>query len=440
MTPAGTSRRPSILALAILSASLLGASEVLAGAAVSTAAVLPARGAGGAADLRRITSEVRSALRERGVALKLQAETKDAAIALGVSGRPTADQFRLMAERLGVDLVVDPQLTRSAEDGTRLELIGYSAVRGSTRGCGAPFAAATPGAPEDPAPPVRACLSAIFEEPPAPGLPPVQMLPLWTQKVQPAAPAAHPKKPAKMKDEGEGQPFWAEFDHTGVFADLGFLMSFCRGDTLCRNIDMGYGGRLRLGYRIYSYVAISLSAAGGAFQVPGSTDVQTLAKVDRTFAFWGVYPGLRYHPVNRFFLDPFIGVDLGWSWLAFAQKEEHGLKQGIPIGAQNLPADASSYLSKRYVGSMNGFTVAPQAGLRIFPIRNFAIGVVGEWMIPIWQTVCSRTYQAVGGHSTHSAEVCRDVDKAGDLKPEGLGSSKQLPSFINVEVNVVFVF
>ncbi|MDD5307534.1 MAG: hypothetical protein PHU25_09475 [Deltaproteobacteria bacterium] len=438
MIPAGKSRRRGIGVLILAAASVFGGSKALADNAVSTAAVLPARGIGDAADLHKITSGVRAALRERGIALTLQAETRNAAVALGVSGRPTAEQFRLIAARLGVDMVVDPQLTRGMEGGTHLELIGYRTARGNTRGCSAPVAAAPPGSPADLGPPVRACLSAIFEEPPAPGLPPVRMLALWTQPAQEEKDTGQ-RRPVKMKDDGEGAPFWAEFDHTGVFADLGFIMSFCQGNTLCKNIDMGYGGRLRVGYRISSYVAVSISAAGGAFEVPKSTDMQTLATVDRTFAFWGVYPGLRYHPVNRFFLDPFIGVDLGWSWLAFAQKEQDP-NQGAPSGTSNLPVDVSSYTGKRYVGSMNGFTVAPQAGLRIFPIRNFAVGIVGEWMIPIWNTVCSRTYALVGAQSTNSGEKCMDVDKAGDLKPDGLGNLKELPEFINIEVNVVFVF
>jgi len=256
--------------------------------------------------------------------------------------------------------------------------------------------------------------------------------------VPPVATEPEPS-PRLITEPQEDPPFWAEWDHAGIFADLGFILSWCQGETLCIDDALGYGGRLRVGYRISSYFALSVSGAAAAFQPPTSTDAQALAQVDTTAVWFGIFPGLRYHPVNHFLLDPFIGVDLGWVWNYYIESAQLELAPGVDIPV-DIQAAYGDLLKTRTMVTMNAFAFVPQVGLRLFLSRGAAIGVLVEYMIPLWDEVCSQVYTSVPDQSVDSPEQCRPVEEAGSLQPEGLDKASELPRHLNLEIDLAFLF
>ena len=248
------------------------------------------------------------------------------------------------------------------------------------------------------------------------------------------------------KKEKKKKHDWKRWDHAGLFAELGFLFSWCNREGMCETTGKGYGGRFRFGVRIASYVALSFSAVAVDHQMPITTDTEVFLNVAQAFVYAGVFGGLRVHPVRRFPVDPYVGVDLGYSWLLYAQN--------TPIEAEidpTLPEEVATQIAalanvRRETLYLKGFTVTPEIGVNFFAAPALAFGVHVQWILPFWKDVCSRVYNPAEQGLKSAPQVCTKVDGAAgveeydEITKSLLASKDNLPRFVSLELDLTFVF
>jgi hypothetical protein len=394
-----------------------------------TAAVLPTQGPLSPESLKTITIEFRSRIRERGYLLARQRDVRRAASQAGVSGPPTVEQMAGVGRAVGASLVFSPLVVGQPGKGWRIELL---ALRSPHTALGPIAERLTPVAGagldlDDVEHAVASLVSRLLE--PFPAEPVEQQVDLAADEHD---------QPQKMKDY-RGSVL-DEYDHEGFFADLAFVLAICRGDTMCQGVNPGLGGRLRVGYRIRAYVALSVTGIGAGHNVPVTTDAEEIARTDRAFAWAGVYGGVRYHPINKHWFDPFIGFDMGWTWLIYTEL----VKGTSDSGMSYMGVEISEFYSRRNNLSMNGFTFVPQIGLHFYVMRNVSLGLALNWLIPVWKEACTEFKEWEFGERLDSGDKCIDVDEAdsGFLEMEHgeLADRDELPWFFNLEIVLAFTF
>lgn len=418
------------------------------------AAVVPARGDLNEDESKALTSEVRAQLRGFDFVLGTQQPVREAAERIAPSGLPSASQLAEIALSVQAE-VIFAVLVVAAEPS--LQVVGFDLRRGAHRGVAASL-------PQPPAggytkeifrAPLHACFVALTKKPadPAVGLlPEVRRLDLSglgpgvTQpEIDPyAAPAATVTAQPELPATPAADDRWKKWNHEGFFMDLGFVLSYAFGDTLCRDAEKGLGGRFRVGYRFFEMFALSLSASGAAHEIPKGS-IQDMASVDRFFFWAGVFGGLRFHPVRKFVIDPFIGLDLGWTWMMHFSKVADGELPDISALSPEEQQKLQDLMGKRITLTMQGFTLVPQAGLRIFLAPGFALGVAVEWQIPFYSRVCASATTATVENQgvTTLEEKCGDPATAGVLTEDigyDLTKSSELPKFLTAEFGLSFVF
>jgi len=394
-----------------------------------TAAVLPAQGPLSPESLKAITIEFRARVREHGYRLVRQQEVRDAALRAGVDGPPTVTQLAAIGREVGASVVFSPLVAGRAGEGLRIELL---ALRAPDTALG-PLSEALESSDG-----VAIDIDAVEHA--------VASLVERLLEPYPAEPLAREvdladdqhDQPKKMKDYRGN--LLDEYDHEGFFADLGFMLTFCQGDTMCRDVNPGYGGRLRLGYRIRAHFALSLSGIIAGHNVPFTAE--ELIRTDRAFIWTGVYGGMRYHFVNKHWFDPFIGLDLGWTWILYTELVSGASKDGDDYTYMGLPID--EYTEQRNNLSLNGFTLNPQIGMRFFVTRNVALGVVLNFVAPVWREACNKFTKWELGEEIDSGDTCKPIDEADteflQMEHGELKDRSELPWFLDLEIDLAFTF
>lgn len=409
---------------------------------VRRAAVVPSEGALAEPALRAVTSELRLRLRDYRYRLVMQRRVRAGVGRVG-SADTRREKLSDLAEELDAELVVLARVgvAPSGERVLRLFSAGADAPRPG------PFDArietSRPGRLRrgDLRRAVRAALREALGEPPP------------TVETRQGPPADRPgpeveeevvgPQPRQMDQHDEDE--WHDADHEGFFGDLSFLLSWCYGDTLCHGTGTGYGGRLRLGYRILSHLALSVSGAVSGHNLPSSTDVQSIAHTDRALLWLGVFGGARGHFLNRSWFDPYLGLDLGWMRLFFTEQVE----------PKTAGEDCTTYMGIDLCGestqmhntlSLDGFALAPHAGINFFITRNVALGIQLELLVPFWSKAC-RELEISGlsaGGEADEGKRCRDVEGADeeflDLEHGRISDEGELPIHLDLDLHLAFVF
>ncbi len=406
------------------------------------AAVVPSEGALSDPALRAVTSELRLRLRDYRYRLLLQRRVRAGVERVG-SADTRREKLGALADELDAGLVVLARVgvAPSGERVLRLFSAGADARRPG------PFDArietSRPGRLRrgDLRRSVRAALREALGEPPSAERrkgPPAERPPSQAEQEEVVGPRP---RPIDRHDEDE----WHDADHEGFFGDLSLLFSWCYGDTLCHGTGTGYGGRLRFGYRILSHLALSVSGAVAGHNLPSSTDVQSIAHTDRALLWLGVFGGARGHFLNRSWFDPYLGLDLGWMRLFFTEQVE-------PEVASD---DCTTYMGVDLCGestqmhntlSLDGFALAPHAGVNFFITRNVALGIQLELLVPFWSKAC-RELEISGLSSAGEADEgkrCSDVERADeeflDLEHGRISDEGELPIHLDLDLHLAFVF
>lgn len=209
---------------------------------------------------------------------------------------------------------------------------------------------------------------------------------------------------------------------------------------MCRDVNPGYGGRLRLGYRIMAHFGVSVSGIIVGHNVPMTTDAATIARTDRAFIWTGVYGGARYYPLNKHWFDPFVGIDLGWSWILYTE-----LVTGTGEGEMTyMGLEIDQFYERRNNLSLNGFTLTPQIGVRFFVTRNVSLGLVLNWLIPVWREACTEFTEWELGEKISSGDRCVDIEDADssflEMEHGELSDRRELPWFLDLEIDLAFTF
>ncbi len=403
----------------------------------SKAAVLPTGGDLSLDERKSVTIEIRARLRESGHRLARQKDVRQAASSVGKEEDYSKGQLTAIARAVQAAIVVAPMIRSSSTGPIQLTLrkldvhtsdlveltatIPTPGVEGLTR--------------DQARPAVAACVAAAIGASPRPEygpFPPVR---------RPGD--NHPPAAAVKKDDKDG---WGRWDHSGIFVDGGFVLAWCYGDSLCKNAELGFGGRLRVGFRMNSILAVSITGAVAAHEVPTSGEIEKLLSIERAFVWTGVYGGFRYHPIKKFPLDPFIGFDMGWTWFIYTESRDIGDLPIDEIPAEYLPSDISTYLRKRTSLVLDGFSVVPQAGLRFFFTPNIALGVSAEWVLTYWRSVCARVSEPTAEGMSNSGKKCAPT---GNLEPleridpelkDSLTKRKGLPKIVTLEFELNCIF
>lgn len=493
----------STLWLIVLGSGILSnwaSAEEIAGQA---AAVLPTVGTVNGSELKICVVEIREQLRFQGYQPVVQKDVRNAMAALNFMGKPTANQLVDAANLLQADLIFVSVVSEAADGEFYLDVAAMKAVNGSSRAVrirlpsrGAapyeskqflPAAAAAVASLLDKDPhPVHGPFPAITildpgrlirKETPSPMVPAVAPPPAKVvtspppQKTDPVATATTPSKTAKKDsekvvpeaasaDEAAGdkalalkeadagtqkKPYnWKKWDHAGLFGELGFMFSWCRRGAMCETTTKGYGGRIRLGVRIASFVALSFSAFAVDHQMPITTDTEVFLNVAQAFVYTGVFGGLRVHPVRRFPVDPYVGVDFGYSWLLYAENVAVAPDPSIP---EEVSDQFSSLINvRRETIYLKGFTVTPELGINFFVAPALAFGIHVQWILPYWKDVCSRVYNPGMAAFNSAPQICALVEDVGttagldEKSLELLSKKDDLPRFISLELDLTFVF
>lgn len=412
------------------------------------AAVVPTRGDIGEDEVKALTSEFRAQLRYFDFSLAQQQPVREAAQRVAPSGLASASQLAEIALSVEADAIFISLVVASPP---ALHVVGFDLNRGVHRGVAAPLSPRPPGGytREAVRSALHACLVALSKktgDPAVGDLPAVRRLDLSglgpgeeaTAAIEPyatPAPAVEPRE----QDGPAPRDRWKKWEHEGFFMDLGFVLSYAYGDTLCRDAQRGLGGRLRVGYRFFEMLALSITAAGAAHEIP-SGSLESLAGTERFFFWSGVFGGLRFHPVRKFVLDPFLGLDLGWTWMMhFSKVPEEDSGFSIP---EELQEDYDKWAGTRVTMTLQGFTLVPQAGIRLFLAPSFAIGMTVEWQIPFYKRVCvTMTETTTAG--LEGGQKCGDPATA-DVLIQDIGydltKTSQLPKFLTMEFGLAFVF
>jgi hypothetical protein len=398
------------------------------------AAVLPTQGPLSPESRKTITIQFRSRIRERGYLLARQREVREAAARAGVEGPPTVEQLARIGREVDAGIVFSPLLAGQPGEGLRIELMGLRSPATALGPISERLAPADgPGLDLDE---VEQAVDSLVERllEPFPAVPVEQEVDLTSDQHDP---------PEQMKDY-RGK-LLDEYDHEGFMADLGFVLAFCQGETMCHESPPGYGARLRLGYRIRSVAAISVSGIVAGHELPMTTDLEDWQRANRSFVWAGVHGGFRIHPINRHWFDPFIGLDMGWTWMFYTEKAtppEDTEDCGLTI--MGIPKCSSETSQIRNAVTLEGFTFTPQLGLRFFITRNVSLGVIAEWLLPVWREVCNEAKTYILNEDPQKESACVSIDKADadwlTLSRGALSDKSERPWFFNLEFDFAFTF
>ncbi|HUT79244.1 MAG TPA: hypothetical protein VM285_16210 [Polyangia bacterium] len=403
--------------------------------APGAAAVLPATGELPPGVRRALTIELRRGLAARGYSLVIQERVREVAAKMAGERLPGALDLSRAGEILGADLVIAPRVEREPGPGVNHALTGIGVRSGGGFLGPSRVPLPTAGGPlsrEDLARSAEQLLLALLSVQNGTAAP--------AGATGPALPEGEAaKQPADI--ERHDQEEWYDADHDGFFGDLSFLLSWCTGDLLCATTGTGYGGRLRLGWRIASYVAVSATAVFAGHSLPTTTDLEELARTERMLLWYGFHGGVRLHPVNRSWFDPFAGFDLGWTRLYYTEKVE---ADAADCSMSYMGVDLCEYTSVRNSLRMDGFTVTPQLGVNFFVTRNVALGIVAEFLVPFWSEACNEVTRSSFGESAQKDSSCVDVEDAdGDfltLENGTLDDEDELPWHFDLELHLSFSF
>jgi hypothetical protein len=423
-------RRCPVLAAVVLG-SCLAALPALAGEQpVPVAAVLPAAGDPAPEIRRALTIELRRALAARGYRLAVQERVREVAAPLPGDRLPEPLELARIGGALAADLVLAPRLERGPDGGLTAAGLAVRSGAGALGPARVPLAAAgTAVPPEVLADAAGRLLRALLD---GAGAAPAEAAngSAWDGE--------EARQPADLPRHDEGE--WHAADHAGFFGELSFLLSWCDGDLLCRDTGTGFGGRARLGWRIASIVAVSATAAVAGHDVPSVTDLEELARTERVLVWYGFHGGVRVHPINRSWFDPFAGIDLGWTRLFYTEKvsSEAGGCQTSYMGI-----DLCDYSTVRNGLTIDGFSIAPQVGVNFFVTRNVALGVVAEFLIPFWSKACNELTATALGEGTTKGTSCVDIEDADrgflELEHGTLDDEDGLPWHFNLGIHLAFV-
>ncbi len=457
------------------------------------AAVIPVRGTVSGNELKAVAKEVREQLRYHGYRLSTQKEVRQAIQTTAGKTDATLSHLGAVAKSLDTELVLVPVVIGSDTAGFVLGLISFNPESGSLWAVQArlPRRGAGSFTQRQVSPAAAACVASLLFEEPSPVLAPfpqvVQIDPYAALNIYGLRSAQKrsstetpppdmrlerrelekgttlppvetpPEKTAMSEGEGprsellqepEEEPKydWTRWDHKGFFLELGFLFSWCRGEVLCDGATSGYGGRLRIGYRIFSYVAISVSGVAVDHKMPLTTDMDVFLDVNSAFVRAGVFGGIRFHPVRYFVVDPFVGLDLGTLWYLHASNKSVAMDPSeIPAGVPQEVVD--KYLSaRRSTTYLRGFTVAPELGVNFFVAPSTSLGIHAQWTFPFWGKACVRVSDPANPVLMENPQVCSRVkniatNNAMDpISIQTLSNKENLPRFIQLELNLSFVF
>jgi hypothetical protein len=460
MPPEARQKRGGALLSIFIRLSLTSAA--LAGEISERAAVIPATGSLSVNELKSVVIEIRAEMRAHGYLLATQRAVRQAAAPL--SSPPAEEELRTVARQLGADILLWPRLRRLDTGAYYLVIAGISSAADSPVAVRArlPSRGAGVYTRRQIKPAIAACIAEIVHASPNPiygpfpkveTVDPASLLSKEGRDDSESSKASRredenaPARPAgrtDTPDDDSEKKDWSRWDHAGIFGELGFVFSWCRGDALCSGASQGYGGRIRAGVRIISIISISVTGVGVDHHMPITTDTEVFLNVKNAFVAAGILGGLRIHPVRRFFVDPFVGIDLGWLWLLHASNETIEVPVGLPDGLSEEVAELAS--TRRTALSLQGFTVAPEIGLNFFVAPVLAFGVHVQWTIPFWRDACARVYDPTTGGMSSASKVCVDPDKVktSTTMPSSvadlLSKEDNLPKFIALELSLTFVF
>jgi hypothetical protein len=411
------------------------------------AAVLPTTGELPPEVRRALTIELRRGLARRGYRLAAQQRVRKLAAGAPAERLPDALELDRIGRILGADIVLAARVEPGSGDrfsvvagAVRPGAVVLGPIRASLRLAGSsPSSTELVGAAEG-------LLLALFADRgravvadgtagPAP--------PVDEPEKQPADLERYVEEPARQPvdierhDEGE----WHDANHEGLFGDLSFLFSWCSGDLLCAATGTGYGGRLRLGWRIASYLAVSATAVLAGHSLPTSTDLEALVRTERMLLWYGFHGGLRGHPINRSWFDPFFGIDLGWTRLYYIEKV---LSDADDCLTDYMGMDLCEYATVRNSLRMDGFTVTPQLGINFFVTQSVALGIVAEFLVPLWSRACNEVTRSSLGEAAKKDRACVDIEDADEdflaLEHGTLDGEDELPWHFDLELHLSFVF
>ncbi len=433
-------------------------------------------------ELKLCFEEIKEQLKLQGYDVKKEQEVDKALNKKGVEGKPTRFQLKEAGVSIGADLIIISNIHETVSKEHFLDMAAMNVKTGSIRllTVKLPFRGEIPyrseafipatavvvanllGKSPDPmhapfpeiymANPERLIKSEAFEP-----LPVIQKLPEVHEEPEEIE-IEDEFTVSDLDDAPKKKKDWKKWDHSGMFGELGFMFSWCMREGICESAKKGYGGRIRLGVRIASYVSLSFTAVAFDHQMPISTDVEVFLNADKAFVYAGVFGGLRIHPVRRFPVDPYIGIDFGHSWLLFAQNTE-GLDGSMFDIPEEYQETISTLSKRREIVSLKGFTVTPEIGVNFFAAPSVAFGVHVQWLLPFWKYACSRVYDPIRQSLKSTSKVCSELGqinalpaadenadassaaKTMDEKTRTLLSDKNnLPRFISLELDITFVF
>jgi hypothetical protein len=198
-----------------------------------------------------------------------------------------------------------------------------------------------------------------------------------------------------------------------------------------------------VGIRIMSYVALSISGIAVDHQMPITTNTEVFLNVDSAFVFAGFFGGIRVHPVRRFPVDPFVGIDFGSLWLLYAENSTVEPDPSLAAVAAQLQGLVDN---RREVIYLRGYGITPELGVNVFVSPNFAFGIHAQWLIPIWKKACTQVYNPTLEGLKSSSQVCENVDKVKTndamdaVVADKISNKDNLPRFVSVELDLTLLF
>jgi hypothetical protein len=441
----------------------------------SLAAVLPAKGPITTPELKTVVKMIRAQLRYQGDRLVLQKHVRTALQKVGAKGPPTRIQVETITTSLGASRLLIPVVAGDGDVGFELVLLLYDKKKKDTRIRAAKAKLPPRGGgiytKKEVGPAAAATVAFLLGRHPNPvegPFPTIQKVapdrilgktePAAEKSAEPAAPADSEeasskkvendkyRKPqlAEPEEEKGEKRNWERWDHTGLFAEIGFMFSWCRQDGLCASPSNGYGARIRFGIRIMSYVALSITGIGVDHKMPITTNSEVFLNVESAFVYAGFFGGIRFHPVRRFIVDPFVGIDFGSLWLLYAQNEEVPIDSSIP---EAYISTAESFGNKRRETIyLKGFTITPEFGFNVFITPAFAFGFHVQWLIPFWKKSCVRAYNPTVEGLKSTDQVCAEVKSIKNSETmdeevaEKLSNKDNLPRFVSIELDLTVLF
>ncbi len=452
--------------------------------AKGVAAVAPPVGAVTAPELKACAVEIREQLRFHGYRLAVQADVRAAMAAAGAKGKPTMDQLKQTAQSVGADLLFVSVVSQNEVGDMYFETAALNMKTGTARAVRAklPSRGAMPYRSEHFLPSVATGVARLLDTPPNPihgpfpqiiEIDPKRLIRKETAPSKIPTPPSVPP-PATKPDESVSKPGsetggtepksatiqvgpekpenadkkkkrdWKKWDHAGLFGELGFMFSWCRQEGMCSIAGRGYAARIRFGVRIASYVALSFSAVAADHQMPITTDTNVFLNVKQALVYAAIFGGLRVHPIRRFPVDPYVGIDLGYSWLLYASNTLVQADPNIPTTIANQLG--SMMTTRRETIYLKGFTATPEFGVNFFVAPPLAFGLHVQWLLPRWKHICSRVYDPTVQGLKSTARICTTMDRVSATNSlnvdtrEMLSQKDNIPRFVSLELDLVFVF